>query len=131
MEIRASQWMQTLNNALTTDFTFLAEEAKGTAVGFARGTLHDGSIPGFEGRLNKLYVLKAHQSNGIGKSLVKAVASRFLEIGISSMLLFGDARSRANGFFEHLGAERLLDSEGRFHGGYGWRDLDRLVDACS
>ena len=43
------------------------------------------------------------------------------------MLLFGDAKSPSNGFYEHLGAERLLGDRGEFHGGYGWHDLDRLA----
>ena len=56
---------------------------------------------------------------------------RFLDRGVSSMLLFGDAASSSNGFYERLGAERLLSKEGEFHGGYGWRDLRRLVDRPS
>jgi len=43
------------------------------------------------------------------------------------MLLFGDARSPSNGFYERLGAERLLSAGGEFHGGYGWRDLHGLT----
>ena len=62
--------------------------------------------------------------------LVCRVASRFLGQGVTSMLLFGDARSPSNGFYEHLGAERLLSPEGEFHGGYGWRDLAALAQRC-
>jgi hypothetical protein len=46
------------------------------------------------------------------------------------MLLFGDARNPSNGFYEHLGAVRLLSSEGEFHGGYGWPDLSKLIARC-
>jgi hypothetical protein len=49
-------------------------------------------------------------------------------LGNTSMLLFGDARSSSNGFYEHLGAERLLSAEGEFHGGYGWQELAGLVE---
>jgi len=43
------------------------------------------------------------------------------------MLLFGDARSPSNGFYERFGAERLVSAGGGFHGGYGWRDLQGLT----
>lgn len=109
-------------------FAYVAEAANGQLVGFAKGTLHDGGVPGFQGELNKIYVLRQWHRHGIGRRLVEHVARRFLDRGITSMLLFGDARSPSNGFYERLGAERLLSAEGEFHGGYGWRDL-RLVAA--
>jgi len=59
--------------------------------------------------------------------LVGHVARRFLSQGISSMLLFGEARNPSNGFYEALGAERLFSTAGEFHGGYGWRDLRPLA----
>lgn len=108
-------------------FCYVAETPGEELIGFAKGTLHDGSIPGFRGRLNKLYVLRRWHGNGLGRRLVEQVARRFLQRGITSMLLFGDARSTSNGFYEHLGAERLFSPEGKFHGGYGWRDLHALV----
>jgi hypothetical protein len=55
---------------------------------------------------------------------------RFLSQGISSMLLFGDARNPSNLFYEALGAERLFAANGEFHGAYGWRDLRRLGSIC-
>jgi GNAT superfamily N-acetyltransferase len=84
-------------------------------------------VPGFAGELNKIYVLRAWHRSGIGRALVEQVARRFLAQGVDSMLLFGDARNPSNGFYERLGAERLHSPEGEFHGGYGWRDLRRLV----
>ena len=72
------------------------------------------------------FVLREWHRQGIGRRLVEHVARRFLERGLASMLLFGDARNPSNGFYERLGAERLLSPEGEFHGGYGWRDLHRL-----
>ncbi len=127
--VRRAQWEQILGTADPADFTILVEEA-GALVGFARGTLHDGSVPGYDGRLNKLYVLRRHHRRGLGRLLVCLVADRFLGQGVTSMLLFGEAHSPANGFYEHLGAERLLSAAGEFHGGYGWRDLAALLERC-
>jgi hypothetical protein len=44
------------------------------------------------------------------------------------MLLFGDAQSPSNGFYEAHGAERIYSERGEFHGGYGWPDLRKLTD---
>ncbi len=124
--LRRHQW-RTAFDAPSGWFCYVVELDTGELVGFAKGTLHTGGVPGFEGELNKIYVLRRYHGRGLGRRLVEQVARRFLQDGINSMLLFGDARSPSNGFYEHLGAERLLSDAGEFHGGYGWRDLRRLV----
>jgi GNAT superfamily N-acetyltransferase len=88
-------------------------------------------VPGYQGELNKICVLRRFHGHGLGRLLVCEVASRFLSLGITSMLLFGDARNPSNGFYEHLGAGRLLSPEGEFHGGYGWPDLRKLTARCA
>jgi ribosomal protein S18 acetylase RimI-like enzyme len=125
-DLRERQW----RTAFERDrdwFCYVAEAPDGQLIGFAKGTRHDGGIPGFEGELNKIYVLRGWHRRGVGRALVQQVCSRFVRQGITSMLLFGDARNPSNGFYERLGAERLIGAEGEFHGGYGWRDLRRVV----
>lgn len=129
VELRESQWRAAFERERDW-FCFVAEAPDGELVGFAKGTLHDGGVPGFKGELDKIYVLSAYHRRGIGRRLVIDVARRFLERGVDSMLLFGDARNPSNGFYEHLGAERLYSLQGEFHGGYGWRDLRRLLDSA-
>ena len=126
LALRESQWRAAFENP-SDWFCYVAEAPDGELVGFAKGTLHDGGVPGFMGELNKIYVLRRYHRRGLGRHLVLRVARRFLERGVTSMLLFGDARSPSNGFYERLGAERLVSKEGEFHGGYGWRDLRILV----
>lgn len=70
---------------------------------------------------------KRVQRQGLGQRLLGSVARRFIERGVTSMLLFGEATSPANGFYEAFGAERLYSS---FHGGYGWRELGALLTRC-
>ena len=125
-ELREAQWRAAFEREVNW-FCYVAETPDGQLVGFAKGTLHDGGVPGFEGELNKIYVLRARHRSGVGRALVEQVGRRFLAEGVGSMLLFGDARNPSNGFYERLGAERLLGPQGQFHGGYGWRDLRRLV----
>jgi putative acetyltransferase len=126
-ELREQQWRETFEKPPDTWFCFIAEGPSAELVGFAKGTLHDGGVPGFTGELNKIYVLRSHHRRGIGKALLLSVASRFVDRGVTSMLLFGEASNPSNGFYEAFGAERLYGAGGEFHGAYGWRDLTVLL----
>jgi ribosomal protein S18 acetylase RimI-like enzyme len=129
-ELREQQWRKAFATRNNPWFCLVVEEEAGQLVGFAKGALHDGGLPGFVGELNKLYVLRRLHRQGIGRLLLCTVAHRFIERGITSMLLFGEATNPSNGFYEAFGAERLYSPSGEFHGGYGWRDLHLLVHQC-
>jgi ribosomal protein S18 acetylase RimI-like enzyme len=128
--LRSDQWRQTFADTTGSWFCLLVEDDQGELVGFAKGIPHDGGVPGFAGELNKLYLLRRVQRQGLGRQLLCSVARRFLEQGISSMVLFGEATSPSNGFYEAFGAERLHAANGEFHGGYGWRDVQTLLALC-
>jgi len=130
-ELRESQWRQAFASADGSWFCFVIEDERGELVGFAKGTPHDGGVPGFAGELNKIYLLRRVQRRGLGRLLLCAVANRFLAQGVTSMLLFGDAGSPANRFYEAFGAERLYGPNGDLHGSYGWRDLRSLSAPCT
>jgi ribosomal protein S18 acetylase RimI-like enzyme len=129
-ELRERQWREAFSVNDGSSFCFVCVEGGGELVGFARGTPHEGGVAGFDGELNKIYVLRRCQRQGLGRVLLCSVARRFIERGVTSMLLFGDATSSSNGFYEKFGAERLYGEGGEFHGGYGWRDLSRLLVNC-
>lgn len=129
---RERQWREAFTAGDKGWFCFVGEDAVGRLVGFAKGTVHDGGVPGFAGELNKINVLRGVHRRGIGRLLLCNVARRFIERGITSILLFGEATNPSNGFYEAFGAERLYSENGDFHGGYGWRDLGLLVSkSCS
>jgi L-amino acid N-acyltransferase YncA len=125
-ELREQQWREEFSRNDERRFCFVIEDARGELVGFAKGVPHSGDVPGYAGELNKLYVLRRVQRAGLGRQLLQAVAARFREQGVNSMVLFGDAASPANGFYEAHGAVRLYSDRGEFHGGYGWPDLTEL-----
>lgn len=127
LALRLQQWTDLLGATHAQRFVVGLDAPDGRLVGFAAGCPHDGGVPGYAGELNKIYLLREVQRRGLGRRLVLAVAERFLERGVRSMLLFGDAKSATNGFYEHLGAVRLLSASGEFHGGYGWPDLAALT----
>jgi L-amino acid N-acyltransferase YncA len=129
-ELRERQWRDAFAPQDGSWFCFVIEDDDGELVGFAKGTPHDGGVPGYAGELNKIYLRRRVQRHGLGRQLLCAVARRFLERGVTSMLLFGDAKNPSNGFYEAFGAERLYSDTGQFNGGYGWRDLGALVERC-
>jgi L-amino acid N-acyltransferase YncA len=129
-ELRERQWCDRFERRDDSWFCYVLEDDSGELVGFAKGTRHAGGVPGYVGELNKIYLLQRVQRQGLGRLLLCAVARRFMERGVTSMLLFGDAASPSNGFYEAFGAERLYSENGEFHGGYGWRDLGTLIAQC-
>lgn len=129
-ELREQQWRTAFANSDRRWFGIVIENAQGELIGFAKGIPHKGDAPGFEGELNKIYLLRRYHRRGLGRILLCEVANRFLRRGISSMLLFGDADHPANRFYEAMGGERLFSDRGEFHGAYGWRDLHALLRLC-
>jgi ribosomal protein S18 acetylase RimI-like enzyme len=129
-ELREQQWRAAFRVTDGSWFCFVVEEDAAGLVAFAKGTPHDGGVPGFAGELNKIYALRRVHRQGVGRLLLCHVARRFLDQGVTSMLLFGEATNPSNGFYEAFGAERLYSGTGEFHGAYGWRDLHLLVDRC-
>jgi L-amino acid N-acyltransferase YncA len=129
-EFRERQWREAFERTDASWFCFVVEDERGELVGFAKGTPHDGGVPGYRGELNKIYLLQKVQRQGLGRLLLCAVAQRFMSEGVESMLLFGDAANPSNGFYEAFGAERLYSERGEFHGGYGWPDLGKLITRC-
>ena len=130
-DLRERQWRADFETDRNGWLCFVVQAANGTLVGFATGHLLDptGNL-GFESRLNKIYLLSEYQRLGLGRRLVGHVARRFLQQGVSSMLLFSEAENPSCRFFDALGGERLLSEAGEFHGGYGWRTLEQLVHDC-
>lgn len=127
-QVREYQWREILKENAGEQFCFVAETTDGQLIGFARGIPYNHpDIPAFSGELNKLYLLREYQKQGIGRLLITRVAQEFLSRGINSMLLFGDAANPSNRAYESWGAEKLYAKNGEFHGGYGWHDLKSLL----
>jgi len=57
-ELRERQWRQAFETNDGSWFCFVVEEDGGELVGFAKGTPHDGGVPGYTGELNKIYLLQ-------------------------------------------------------------------------
>jgi ribosomal protein S18 acetylase RimI-like enzyme len=131
VELRERQWRQVFSRPDGSWFCIVIERADGELVGFAKGARSaDADGPEFGGQLNKIYLLEEYQRLGLGRRLVGHVVRRFIDQGIESMVLFGDARNPSCACWEALGAEPMPHPDGTFSGTYRWRDLRRLATVC-
>jgi len=130
-ETRKYQWQQLFKEKDGSWFCYVVENRNNELVGFAKGKKYSHSdLPEFSGELNKIYLLRKYQRIGLGRRLIGHVARRFLFQGISNMVLFGAAENPSCKFHDAMGGEKLIGKNGEFHGGYCWRDLQKLVDIC-
>ena len=130
-EMRQWQWQKIFEDKQDRWFCIVMEDEAGKLVGFAKGQPYDhADHSAFAGELNKIYLLKRYHRLGLGRQLLCKAANEFLQRGINTMLLFGDAGNPSNGFYERMGAEKLFAKNGEFHGGYGWKDLGKLAETC-
>lgn len=131
-ELRESQWQNAFQDKDESWFCFIIKNESGRLIGFAKGQPYNHTDHSeFSGELNKIYLLRAYHKLGLGRQLICKVAHEFIQRGISSMLLFGDANNPSNKFYERMGAIKLFAKNGEFHGGYGWTDLQKLAVICA
>jgi GNAT superfamily N-acetyltransferase len=129
--IRKYQWEEQFLKSSDSWFCIVIENKRGELIGFAKGILFKGPIPGFEGELSKIYLLEPYQRMGLGTTLIKLAAQRFLSMGIGSMLLFSEIENPSIYFYERLGGEKVNKPHGKFEGTYGWRDLHVLAETVT
>jgi L-amino acid N-acyltransferase YncA len=130
-ETRKHQWQQQFKVNDGSWFCYVVENKNKELVGFAKGQVYNHpDLPEFSGELNKIYLLRKYQRIGLGRKLLGRVARRFLLQGITNMVLFGTPENPSCKFHDTMNGEKLVAKNGEFHGGYCWRDLQKLVDIC-
>lgn len=127
LSLRTFQWQQIFEKENNQWFCLVVTNNAGNLVGFAKGQRYQHEeLPKYHGEIIKIYLLRKYQGLGLGKKMLQEVAHRFTDMGISSMLLFGDANNSSNVFYERMGGVRLYSESGEFHGCYGWTNFDNI-----
>lgn len=113
---------------------FVAEDEGSNIVGIAICGPGQEWDPVYKGEIYVLYVLPAYQSQGIGKALVAACVQHLTEaLGLRTMLVWVIAANPYRRFYESLGGEFVREKTREIGGntiaevGYGWEDIDRLL----
>jgi len=132
-----AMWRRVLTAGPNTASVFVA--ANGVdVVGFACGNMLDEPKHGLDAELTAIYLQRPFQRSGTGRRLVAAVLDAQRAHGATGLLTWVIAGNKgARAFYEHLGAELLIEQPFQWDGidlveaGYGWRDLDALALATS
>lgn len=127
--LRETQWRQQFARQDGSWFCLVVVAPDARLVGFAKGNrFAPADAPeGYQGQLNKIYLLRDYQRLGLGTRLTLEVVKRFLAMGITSMCLFADEGNPTCAFYEALGGMHLKNADGTTNNGnYGWRDLEAL-----
>lgn len=132
-ERRANGWYQIFDRAAADgSFVFVAQERPDEIVGFACGGKERTDDPIYKGELMAIYIRKSHQGQGIGRALVRSVAARLYESGISSLLVWVLVENPACQFYAAIGGKPVCKKEIAIGGkplievAYGWTDTARL-----
>jgi GNAT superfamily N-acetyltransferase len=116
---------------------FVAWTPSNGIVGFALACPAREPDPDFAGELGAIYVLKSHQSRGVGTALVREVVRYLLSTGKTSMIVWVLEQNPYRRFYERMGGTPVRKRLGhsRLAGGplpevgYGWRDIRSLASA--
>ena len=133
---RERRWQSDLINAESGQsayFVYVAEDESGQIVGFASGGPERIGDPVYTGELYAIYILAAHQGNGMGRRLVQSLAARLVQAGMRSMLVWVLADNPSRHFYEALAGEPVRQQPIEIGGvmldevAYGWPDTSLLV----
>lgn len=137
-EARAAMWAAALEDPQAFGgMTLLVATGAGAMVGFAAcSAQRDEALEarGYDGELGAVYVLRAHQRSGLGRSLMRLMAARLIENGqrAASLWVLRD-NLPARAFYERMGGEIVGAREEEQDGvsfaelAYGWPALSALL----
>ena len=130
----AANWKIALTEGFDAgEFLVVAETADGLVIGYAMGGSSTDN-PVYRGELKALYVLPAYHRRGIGRLLVKHVASRLAEQGVQSLFVRVMKDNPNRPFYERMGGQYLSERPYDWDSYilpeyvYGWKDTGRLLN---
>ncbi|MEH1967766.1 MULTISPECIES: GNAT family N-acetyltransferase [unclassified Nostoc] len=102
-------------------------------VGFASGGQERTGDRLYQGELYAIYILEKYQRQGLGYCLVSTIATRLLQPGISSMLVWVLDDNPASRFYQSLGGQQVYQKQIEIatvqlvEVAYGWTDTRRGI----
>ena len=132
VEARTERWREQFSSGGNPIFV---AEAAGHVFGFASGGPLRGALPGYDGELYAIYLLRDQQRRGAGRRLVETVADALRARGFQSMAVWVLARNPAVAFYKALGGVQIaakpiqIDAVELEELAFGWPALDRCLGA--
>lgn len=128
-EAAAAYWQDVLPDPDRSRLVLAAELPESGVVGFAQAGVPEPDEPGYEIELWKLYISPDAQRKGVGRVLMRAMAERLRQDGVSTMCLRAFVGNRAADFYARMGGQELREEPYEILGSvaptilYGWPDL--------
>jgi len=132
IESRLPGWRQRLGAQDERGIT-LAAECGGEIRGFCSSGAERSGEMAQTGEVYGLYVLAAHQGQGIGRALLIQAAGELLQRGFTSLLIWALRANPACGFYQRMGGDPRLEKWFEIDGekfretGFFWPDLGQLT----
>lgn len=138
VEARSVMWSKVVSNPDESGcVAVFVAECGGQLVGFGScGRQRDSwfSGAGYSGEIGAIYVLRSHQGQGIGRSIMAAMSQALTGAGYEAASLWVLRENRpARAFYERLGGS-IVGEKANVQSGatlveiaYGWHDLSGLV----
>lgn len=126
---RTDRWGEILRNRGKDQAIYTAESHEGEVVGFAIGGPSRSQEYSYEGELYAIYLLKAYQGQGAGRSLFHAIAEFLRGNGCGSMIIWALQDNPAGRFYEAMGGRLVgqkiieIGEEEHVEVAYGWDGL--------
>ena len=127
-EEQETKWVKIFSNIAQNNFTYVAEDEIGQIVGFATVGQERTGDRIYQGELYAIYIMEKYQRQGLGYRLISTVATRLLQSGISSMLVWVLADNPACGIYRSLGGQQVnqkqieIGTVQLIEVAYGWTD---------
>jgi ribosomal protein S18 acetylase RimI-like enzyme len=118
----------------TNYFIYVAENAEREIIGFVEGGLERSSESTEGGEIYTIYLLKAYQRQGIGRSLVRLIATKLSRSSLTSLVVWVLADNPAIQFYQSLGGKKVAQKPIDFGTielkeiAYGRDDTQILID---
>jgi len=143
VEDRAKRWRRILGepNPEIRTVAFVSCAPDGAVVGFGSCGLQRSAElagAGFSGEFQAIYVLRAAQHRGVGRTLMNAMAHSLQEDGVQGGALWVlEGNQPARGFYDVLGGMVIAHREDKrgestvfVEVAYGWTNLTSVAKAC-
>ena len=132
-EQQGQVWERYISTLSSAAAMYVAEAVTREVVGFAHSGPERSGHKIYTGELYAIYLLAAHQRQGLGRQLMRATVNGLLQHGLPSMLVWVLADNSSRAFYEALGGQQVAEQEITIgearltEVAYGWRDIRGLA----
>lgn len=136
IEGRTQHWTELLSRPTSGSFACVAEAGGEQVVGFALAGPEREDNPDYLGETYAIYILSSFQGQGIGRRMISAIARRFVDEKLTTMLVWVLKENYpAREFYEAIGGKMLKEKPIEIaralytEVAYGWDDISRLAES--